>query len=81
MGINMLCSILMIITAGSASALVGLIQFTLASLSSSAVGLLHNGSAYPMALIMLTVVSGGLLINRLGSKPRKAPAPRPFASG
>lgn len=38
--------------AGSASALLGFMQFTLAALASALVGLLHNGTAQPMALVI-----------------------------
>ena len=38
--------------AGSASALLGFLQFTLAALASALVGLLHNGTAQPMALVI-----------------------------
>jgi DHA1 family bicyclomycin/chloramphenicol resistance-like MFS transporter len=38
--------------AGSASALLGFIQFALAASASALVGLLHNGSAQPMAAVI-----------------------------
>ena len=38
--------------AGSASALLGFLHFTLAALASALVGLLHNGTAQPMALVI-----------------------------
>lgn len=38
--------------AGSASALMGSLQFVIAALASSLVGLLHDGSALPMALVI-----------------------------
>jgi DHA1 family bicyclomycin/chloramphenicol resistance-like MFS transporter len=37
---------------GSASALIGVTQFGMAALSSSIIGLLHNGTAYPMAAMI-----------------------------
>lgn len=47
--------------AGSASSLFGLLQFGIASFASSMVGVLHNGSAYPMAgLMFVSSVLGGL---------------------
>jgi DHA1 family bicyclomycin/chloramphenicol resistance-like MFS transporter len=38
--------------AGSASALVGTMQFTLAAIAASAVGALNNGTALPMAAVI-----------------------------
>lgn len=38
--------------AGSASALLGSLQFTIAASAAAAVGLLHDGSAWPMATVM-----------------------------
>ena len=38
--------------AGSASALLGFLQFSLAALASTLVGVLHNGTAQPMALVI-----------------------------
>ena len=38
--------------AGSASALLGSLQFTIAASAAAAVGLLHDGSAWPMAAVM-----------------------------
>ncbi|MCR5866097.1 Bcr/CflA family multidrug efflux MFS transporter [Aquincola sp. J276] len=46
--------------AGSASALMGTLQFTLASASGAAVGLMNDGSACPMGLAM--AVAGGLAL-------------------
>lgn len=46
--------------AGSASSMYGLMQFGFASVASSAVSALHNGSAYPMAIVIL---SAGILGN------------------
>jgi DHA1 family bicyclomycin/chloramphenicol resistance-like MFS transporter len=46
---------------GSASGLIGVTQFGLAALSSSLIGLLHNGTAYPMAgMIFLCSLLAGL---------------------
>ena len=44
--------------AGAASALLGVLQFGLASLAATAVGSIHNGTAIPMALV---VAAGGIL--------------------
>lgn len=48
--------------AGSASALLGSLQFAIAALASSLVGALHDGTARPMALVMLVCASGALLV-------------------
>ena len=54
--------------AGSASAIIGLLQFGLASVASSIVSLLHNGTAYPMVFGMLGGVTLGALVNFFGAK-------------
>jgi len=54
--------------AGVASAIIGLLQFGMASVMSGLVSLLHNGTAYPMAGAMLLCVLGGILIRTLGMK-------------
>jgi DHA1 family bicyclomycin/chloramphenicol resistance-like MFS transporter len=38
--------------AGSASALVGTLQFTIAAIAASMVGVLNNGTAFPMAVVI-----------------------------
>jgi len=38
--------------AGSASALLGSVQFAIAALASAAVGILHDGTAVPMAAVI-----------------------------
>ncbi|WP_188055539.1 multidrug effflux MFS transporter [Oryzomonas rubra] len=50
--------------AGGASSLVGVMQFGLASLVSALVSMLHNGTAYPMAGMILTcgLLAGGVLV-------------------
>jgi DHA1 family bicyclomycin/chloramphenicol resistance-like MFS transporter len=48
--------------AGSASALLGSLQFAIAALAASLVGVLHDGTARPMALVMLVCASGALLV-------------------
>lgn len=49
--------------AGSASSIIGVMQFGLASLASALVGLLHNGTAYPMAgVIMGCSLAAGLVL-------------------
>ena len=61
--------------AGSASALMGCLQFSVAAGAASLVGVLHDGSAVPMTLVIslcgALVVSVALLTRRL---PAKAPA-------
>jgi MFS transporter, DHA1 family, multidrug resistance protein len=48
---------------GSASSLIGVIQFALAGLVSALVGMLHNGTAYPMSgLILGCALLSGLVI-------------------
>jgi MFS transporter, DHA1 family, multidrug resistance protein len=54
--------------AGIASAIIGLLQFGLASLVSYAVSLLHNGTAYPMAGVMLGCVVTSALVSLAGNR-------------
>ncbi len=58
--------------AGSASALMGCVQFSVAAGAAALVGLLHDGSAVPMALVIslcgALVVSVALLTRRLQAK-------------
>lgn len=54
--------------AGSASALMGAIQMTLAALASAAIGLLANNTALPMTGVMATCAVIGLLILSIGSR-------------
>jgi DHA1 family bicyclomycin/chloramphenicol resistance-like MFS transporter len=51
--------------AGSASALIGVLQFTLGAVAGTAVGLLHEGSATPMTLIIAACGCGALLVRHL----------------
>lgn len=48
--------------AGSASALLGSLQFAIAALAASLVGVLHDGTARPMALVMLLCAAGAMLL-------------------
>jgi DHA1 family bicyclomycin/chloramphenicol resistance-like MFS transporter len=48
--------------AGTASALAGTLQYILAALAGSAVSLLHNGTALPMATVIGTVGLGALAV-------------------
>ncbi|MFT3905933.1 MAG: multidrug effflux MFS transporter [Steroidobacteraceae bacterium] len=52
--------------AGSASSIIGVLQYGLASLVSALVGLLHNGTAYPMCGLMFGGAALGSLIFFLG---------------
>ena len=51
--------------AGSASALLGFIQFAIAGVSSALVGVLHDGSAWPMALVITMCAALALLSSLL----------------
>jgi DHA1 family bicyclomycin/chloramphenicol resistance-like MFS transporter len=55
--------------AGSASAMLGCLQFSIAAAAAALVGVLHDGSAVPMAMVIslcgLLVVSVALLTRRL----------------
>jgi DHA1 family bicyclomycin/chloramphenicol resistance-like MFS transporter len=50
--------------AGAASALLGVMQFGLASLAASAMGVIQTASALPMALLVAGAAGSGLVINR-----------------
>jgi DHA1 family bicyclomycin/chloramphenicol resistance-like MFS transporter len=50
--------------AGSASSLIGVIQFSLASAASVAVGLLQNGTAWPMAGVIVACAAIGVVLNK-----------------
>jgi DHA1 family bicyclomycin/chloramphenicol resistance-like MFS transporter len=54
--------------AGSASALVGAIQFGIASIAGMVVGILHNRTAVPMAAIICACGVFGLAVNRLATR-------------
>ncbi|TWI54791.1 DHA1 family bicyclomycin/chloramphenicol resistance-like MFS transporter [Pseudomonas duriflava] len=58
--------------AGSASALLGSIQFSIAALSSAAVGILHDGTARPMAGIMACCGIGAMILAWVGMRGRTA---------
>ena len=58
--------------AGVASALLGTLQFSLAAVASSLVGLLHDGSALPMAGTVAVFGLAGLAVNRLLVRPAPA---------
>ncbi|MNY74133.1 bicyclomycin/multidrug efflux system [compost metagenome] len=55
--------------AGSASAMLGCLQFTVAAGAAALVGVLHDGSAMPMAMVIslcaVLVVSMAMLTQRL----------------
>lgn len=54
--------------AGSASSIVGVMQFGCAGLSAALVGLLHDGTAWPMTVTMLGCALTGLLVLILGRR-------------
>ncbi len=56
--------------AGSASALVGVLQFSLAAIAASAVGAANNGTALPMALVIGTSGVAAVMIHRAVVAPR-----------
>ncbi|PKU26093.1 multidrug effflux MFS transporter [Telmatospirillum siberiense] len=56
--------------AGSASSLVGVMQFGLASLASALVGLFHNGTAFPMTVVILGCSLGGFALLVVGRRGR-----------
>lgn len=51
--------------AGSASALLGVLQFALGAITGSLVGALHDGTARPMTILVGTCAVGALLVQRL----------------
>ncbi|WP_374630622.1 Bcr/CflA family multidrug efflux MFS transporter [Ferrovibrio sp.] len=55
---------------GTASALIGILQFAMGGISSALVGALADGTGRPMALIMLVGTFGGWLARALLVKPR-----------
>lgn len=61
--------------AGSASALLGTIQFSLATISGSLVGVFHPHSAIPMAAVMASCCVLALLLHRTMVKPVVAQQP------
>jgi DHA1 family bicyclomycin/chloramphenicol resistance-like MFS transporter len=54
--------------AGSASAVMGMLQFLLAAISGTLVGLLTDGTARPMAALMLVGAACATLADRLRAK-------------
>ncbi|BBK35844.1 Bcr/CflA family drug resistance efflux transporter [Allostella sp. ATCC 35155] len=61
--------------AGVASALLGTLQFSLAAIASGLVGLLHDGSALPMAGTIAVFGLAGLAVNRLLTRPPRPAIP------
>ena len=57
--------------AGSASALMGTLQFLLAAVSGSLVGILTDGTARPMSGLMLLGATGAVLADRARHVPRE----------
>jgi len=60
--------------AGAASALLGVMQFVLAALSSALVGWLEDGTAHPMVSVMALCSALSLAIQQIASRTPKAPA-------
>ena len=60
--------------AGATSALLGAASFGAGALASSLAGLLHDGTARPMALVMASAIVGSVLALRLLALPRTARA-------
>ncbi|XZG69606.1 Bcr/CflA family multidrug efflux MFS transporter [Chitinibacteraceae bacterium HSL-7] len=56
--------------AGSASSLLGTLQFTIATLSGVLMGLWHSQTALPLATILLLSGCGAWLVHRLGTRTR-----------
>ena len=56
--------------AGNASALLGFLQFLISGFGTWLVSILHDGTARPMALLMLAMAVGALLINLLMAQHR-----------
>ena len=50
--------------AGTASALLGVIQFLVGGLAAPLVGLGGTGSAVPMAVVMFSLAAGAVVVNR-----------------
>ena len=50
--------------AGTASALLGVTQFLIGGLAAPLVGIGGTGSAVPMAVVMLSLASGAVVVNR-----------------
>lgn len=66
---------------GQASALLGTLQFTVATLAGSAVGALQDGTARPMAFTIVACALTGLLAYLLTPKGEAADGPPPTGSG
>jgi MFS transporter, DHA1 family, multidrug resistance protein len=57
--------------AGSASALVGTLQFTLAAIAASAVGAANNGTALPMAAVIAACAATAFLFYHSLVRPHR----------
>ena len=62
--------------AGSASALLGALQFLLGAAAGALVGLLNNGTPAPLGIVMALCGVGGWVAFQ-GSEPSLAPTPAP----
>jgi DHA1 family bicyclomycin/chloramphenicol resistance-like MFS transporter len=58
--------------AGSISALMGACSFATGAGAAAVVGLLHDGTARPMALVILAAMSGSALMLRTLALPKKS---------
>ncbi|PBC76124.1 DHA1 family bicyclomycin/chloramphenicol resistance-like MFS transporter [Streptomyces sp. TLI_235] len=65
--------------AGTASALLGLLQFALGGLAAPLVGLGGSGSALPMAVVIAAFAAVAVLVHACWLPRRTAPAPAPAA--
>jgi MFS transporter, DHA1 family, multidrug resistance protein len=57
--------------AGTASALLGLIQFMVGALAAPLVGVAGPDTAVPMAVIMVALAVGGLIAQRFAGRRRR----------
>jgi DHA1 family bicyclomycin/chloramphenicol resistance-like MFS transporter len=61
--------------AGSASAVLGTVQFAVGALAGALVGLLHNGTALPMTAVVASCATGGLIALRTLAPSKRLPRP------
>jgi len=61
--------------AGTASSLIGVLQFLLATLAGAFMSLIHDGTGKPMAIAMTLLTTAGLVLSRTFARSaRPAPA-------
>ncbi|MEA2781268.1 MAG: transporter, family, multidrug resistance protein, partial [Rhodospirillaceae bacterium] len=63
-------------SAGSASALIGVLQYGAGALAGALVGWLHDGTAYPMALVIAGLGLAGIIAHLLGGAPFRGASER-----